>query len=103
MPPPLLHIPNDGPIRPLRARSAATCDLAARRRRLLLTAPYVAATTDQRSTLRQRALELYAIEAVLVARGVLALADALFDEVPVFMPVDRWKAGRRARGLKDHP
>jgi hypothetical protein len=100
---PLLHIPDDGPVRPLRARSAATCDLVARRRRLLLTAPYRAAESDGRKTLRQTALEMYAIDAVLVERGVLALADALFDELPVFMPVDRWKAGRRARGLKDHP
>lgn len=100
---PLCHIPNDGPIRVLRAHTAATCDLLARRRRLILTAPYVAASVDQRSTLRQRALELYAVEAALVTRGALDLADALFDEVPVFMPVDRWKAGRRARGLKDHP
>jgi hypothetical protein len=98
-----LQVPDDGPVKPLKAGRASTAHLVARRRRLLLTAPFFAASVDRRCTLRARALELHAVEAALVERGVLDVADTVLGVTPEFMPVDRWKAGRRARGLKDHP
>jgi hypothetical protein len=95
----LLHIPNDGPIKPTKVDRASTADLLARRRRLLLTGPYFAASQDMKAAIRSRALETHAVEAELVRRGELARADALFQGDPVVVPRDEWYARRKGQGL----
>lgn len=69
---PATCIPNTDRIKPKAVRRATLDHLLARRRRLHLTNPYYAASTDgPRSDLVPRARELWAIETELVRRGAL--------------------------------
>lgn len=95
----MIHIPNDSRIKPLQVPHASDADLLARHRRLRLTNGYLAASIDNKSTMRHRAKETYAIEAELIRRGLLDRADAIFQGDPKFVTPEEWFKNPKHQGL----